>query len=223
MQRTPPTAGTAVVVGNGSSVDAMPEGFWDRCFSDDVLLVGTNRVLCSRGVGHLPWDALVIRDTYRNLWHDQRWGAQYHEQLWKPHAAWKVGPAYWRVTHCDQYLRFVGEWQAEPSADANGELAVMKNPSVVLMAANWAWLQGARQIVLVGVDYRGRHFEMAEPYTVSTGLEGRYDAPSVPERIEVYFRDAGRAVRRLGGRLVNVSPGTILQGVEVALWEDALG
>ena len=222
MDKTAPTAGTAVIVGNGSSVDAMPEGFWDRCVSDDVLLVGTNRVLCSRGVGHLPWDALVIRDTYRNLWHDQRWGAQYHEQLWKPHGAWKVGPAYWRVTHCDQYLRFIGEWQAEPSADENGELAVMKNPSVVLMAANWAWLQGARQIVLVGVDYRGGHFEMAEPYDVTTGLEGRYDAPSVPPRIEVYFRDAGQAVRRLGGRLVNVSPGTILRGVEVASWEDVL-
>ncbi|MCE5280090.1 MAG: hypothetical protein ABFD92_09220 [Planctomycetaceae bacterium] len=221
MAKCAPSAGTAVIVGNGSSVDSAPESFWRRCIAGGTMLIGTNRVLCSRTLAHLPWHALVIRDTYRNLWHDQRWGAKYHQELWKPCPAWKVGPACSRVTHCDQFLRFEDGWQAEAVFDSNGEAAVMKNPSVVLMAANWAWLQGARRIVLAGVDYGGGHLDMIDPYNVSTGLEGRY-APPPGACIERAFAHAASVVGALGGTLVSVSHGTRLEAIEVVAWDDAL-
>ena len=99
-----------------------------------MLLVGTNRVLCFAALQGISWDALVLRDTYRNLWHDQRWGAKYHDELWKSARAWKVGPADRRVTHCDEFVRQADGWQFERRTDANGEAAVMRNASVVLTA-----------------------------------------------------------------------------------------
>ena len=185
------------------------------------MLVGTNRVLCFASMSDAPYDALVIRDTYRDLWHDQRWGARYHDELWKPHPAWKVGPADRRVTHCDQFVRQDGRaWRDKPVYDANGELAVMKNSSVVLMAANWAYLHGVREIVLVGVDYRGSHARMIEPYaTRSPGWAGQYDRPA-GEPVERQFALAVAAVESGGGRMVNVSPRTRLGAVPTADWTD---
>ncbi len=222
-KRRAPRRERAVIVGNGASVDAMPPAFRRECARDDVMLVGTNRVLCFASMADAPFDALVIRDTYRDLWHDQRWGAMYHEALWKPHPAWKVGPADRRVTHCDQFVRQAGKaWRGEPVCDANGELAVMKNASVVLMAANWAYLRGAREIVLVGVDYRGGHAAMVDPYGAqSPGGEGQYDRP-VPDRIERQFATAVASVASAGGRMVNVSPHTRLAAVPTAHWRDVL-
>ncbi len=212
-QRRAPRQGRAVIVGNGSSVDDMPPAFWRDCARHDVMLIGTNRVLCFASLANVTLDVLVIRDTYRNLWHDQRVGARYHDELWKPHPAWKVGPADRRVTHCDQFVRQAGRWQFEPALDANGEIAVMKNSSVVLMAANWATLHGARNIALVGVDYRGPHARMIAPYAArSPGWEGQYDKP-VHEAIERQFAAAAAAIESQGGRLVNLSPDTRLQAV----------
>ena len=182
------------------------------------MLIGTNRALCFVSPVGITFDVLVIRDTYRNLWHDQRWGAKYHDELWRPCQAWKVGPAERRVTHCDQFVRQAGGWQFERAPDANGEIAVMKNSSVVLMAANWAFLQGAREIALVGVDYRGRHATMVDPYNAqSPGWEGQYDRP-VHESIERQFAAAVAAVESQGGRMVNLSPNTRLQAVPSGQW-----
>ncbi|MBL7133523.1 MAG: hypothetical protein ISS78_05445 [Phycisphaerae bacterium] len=220
-QRQAPRQGRAVIVGNGSSVDAMPPAFWRDCGRHDVMLIGTNRVLCFASPAGAAFDVLVIRDTYRNLWHDQRIGARYHDELWKPHAAWKVGPADRRVTHCDQFVRQAGEWQFESAPDANGEIAVMKNSSVVLMAANWAYLQGAREIALVGVDYHGRHATMVDPYGAqSPGWEGQYDRP-VHESIERQFAAAVAAIQSQGGRMVNLSPNTRLGAVPKVEWSSA--
>jgi len=221
MQPTPPTGRRAVIVANGSSVDAMPPAFWRACRGPDTMLIGTNRALCFQSLQPAAFDALVIRDTYRNLWHDQAVGIRYHEELWKPAACWKVGPAHARYTQCDEFVRFVDEWQHERILDANREAAVMRQSSVVLMAANWAWLQGAREIFLVGVDYHGRHAAMTAPYKKSTGWEGLYDKP-VPDAIERQFSLAVRAVDSLAGKILNLSPGTRLRAVPAADWKRAV-
>jgi len=208
----------AVIVGNGGSVDRMPRAFWRLCQGSDVLLVGTNRALCFTALRDVRLDAMVIRDTYRDLWHRQEVGEQYHRELWQPAQCRKVGPADRRYTHCDEYVRFAGPWQHRPDRDSNGELAVMKNSSVVLMAANWAWLRGVRRIFLAGVDYHGGHAEMIEPYGAeSPGWEGLYDK-GVPKATERQFRRAVEAVESAGGRMTNLSPSTRLQAVATADW-----
>jgi len=202
----------------------MPPAFWQAVQADaDCMLVGTNRVLCLAALQTVRWDALVIRDCYRDLWLDQRWGAKYHEELWKPHPAWKVGPSAERVTHCDEFVRFVPGWQHERVPDANGELAVMQNPSVVLMAANWAWLAGAREIYFVGVDYSGEYARMVPPYDrAETAWQDQYHQ-AVPERIERYFRQAREAVEAAGGRILNLSPRSRLKAIARRGWQRVFG
>lgn len=207
-------------MGNGPSVDAMPPAFWRACAdSTGLLLAGTNRVLCLRALRAVPWDLLVIRDTYRNLWHDPGLGARYHEELWKPHGAYKLGPADRRLTWCDEFVRQEPAWQPTPVRDENGEAAVMRNGSVVLMAVNWAYWQGVRQFALVGVDYTGGDGPaMIEPYAgQSQGWEGRYDTP-VPEGIERQFAEALAGVRAGGGDIVDLSPGSRLRAVPAGNW-----
>ncbi|MEI7834841.1 MAG: hypothetical protein WCK05_00345 [Planctomycetota bacterium] len=207
-------------MGNGPSVDAMPPAFWRGSAGvGGLLLAGTNRVLCLRALRAVPWDLLVIRDTYRNLWHDPGLGARYHEGLWKPHEAYKVGPADRRVTWCDEFVRQEPGWQPAPVPDANREPAVMRNGSVVLMALNWAYWQGVRQFALVGVDYTGGEGPaMIEPYAgQSQGWEGRYDTP-VPDVVERQFAEALAGVRAGGGNIMNLSPGSRLQAVPAGDW-----
>ena len=213
----------AVIVANGSSVDEMPRGFWRRCSRPDVLLVGTNRALCFKVLQGIRLDAAVIRDTYRDLWGDQKFGEMYHRDFWKPSGCWKVGPADRRVTHCDQYVRQVAGWQHRPLVDRNGESAVMKNSSVAIMAANWAWLHRCRTIGLVGVDYCGPHAAMTEPFAgASPGWEGQYDRP-IPAGIENQFARAVAAVESAGGVLTNFSPLSRLAAVKPADWRKVLG
>jgi len=211
---------SAVIVANGSSVDLMPDEFWRACGRPGVLLVGTNRALCFKALQGVSLDAMVIRDTYRDLWCDQRFGEAYHRDFWKPADCWKVGPADRRVTHCDQFVRQAPGWQYRPIPDRNGEQAVMKNSSVAIMAANWAWLQGARLICLLGVDYHGPHAAMVEPYArASVGWEGNYDRP-VPPGIERQFARAASAVESAGGAMWNLSPDSHLAAVRYADWRD---
>ena len=213
----------AVIVANGSSVDRMPTEFWLRCRRGDVLLVGTNRALCFETFQGVKLDAMVIRDTYRDLWSDQKFGEKYHRDFWKPADCWKVGPSDRRVTHCHQFVRQSPDWQDRPIADRNGELAVMKNSSVAIMAANWAWLQGARTIGLVGLDYCGAHAAMIEPFGgASPGWEGQYDKP-VGVGIERQFARAAAAVGSGGGVFANFSPCSRLVAVKPADWREVLG
>lgn len=166
---------------------------------------------------------MVIRDTYRDLWSDQKFGEKYHADFWKPADCWKVGPADRRVTHCHQYVRQSPGWQHRPMVDRNGELAVMKNSSVALMAANWAWLQGCRGIALVGLDYCGPHASTIEPFAgASPGWEGQYDRPVSPG-IERQFSRAAAAVESLGGLFANLSPSSRLAGVKPGDWRKLLG
>ena len=89
------------------------------------------------------------------------------------------------------------------------------------MAANWAWLRGARLLCLVGVDYHGRHAAMVPPYeAASTANQWRYDRP-VPGCIERQFGQVVEAVESAGGRIVNLSPDTKLQAVPSGKWDDA--
>ena len=209
-------------MGNGPSVDAMPPGFWRGCQEDDaLLLVGTNRALCIIALQGVRFDALAIRDTYRALWVGKELGCQYHEQLWRPYDCWKVGPAFCRVTHCNEFVRQAGPWQHTRVVDRNREAVVMRNHSVVLMAANWAWLQGARDIAFAGVDYcpgpEGQlHAAMLAPW----GQAGRRGqdayAKQIPDCTVRECREAVAAVSAAGGRLVNVSPGTRLEAVPCA-------
>ncbi|MBT3201165.1 MAG: hypothetical protein HN350_14785 [Phycisphaerales bacterium] len=213
----------AVIVANGSSVDQMGAEFWRRCERDDVLLVGTNRALCFKTLQGVRLDAMVIRDTYRDLWRDQKFGEIYHRDFWRPASCWKVGPADRRVTHCDQFVRQAPGWQGGPVADRNGELAVMKNSSVAIMAANWAWLQGARTICLVGVDYCGGHGAMLDPFAAaSPGWEGQYDKP-VSAAIERQFARSAEAIQSSGGVIVNFSSSSRLAAINPADWRTTLG
>jgi hypothetical protein len=213
----------AVIVANGSSVDDMPAEFWRRCSRPDVLLIGTNRALCFKALQGVKFDAAVIRDTYRDLWCDQKFGEMYHRDFWKPADCWKVGPADRRVTHCHQYVRQAPGWQHQAIVDRNGEQAVMKNSSVAIMAANWAWLRGCRTICLVGVDYCGPHAAMVEAFaSASPGWEGQYDR-SVPVAIERQFLRAAAAVESAGGDFMNFSPCSRLAAIKTADWRKVLG
>jgi len=166
---------------------------------------------------------MVIRDTYRDLWSDQKFGEIYHRDFWKPATCRKVGPANRRVTHCDQYVRQASGWQGRAIADRNGELAVMKNSSVAIMAANWAWLQGVRIICLVGADYCGTHAAMIEPFTdASPGWEGQYEKPIRPG-VSRQFAAAAAAIEKGGGALVNFSSCSRLTAVKQADWPAVLG
>jgi hypothetical protein len=224
MIHSPPSGRTAVIVANGPSVDAVPAALWRRLRSlDGVLLIGTNRSLAFAALGGVSPHAMVIRDTYRNLWHDQHWGARYHEQLWKPCPCWKVGPADRRVTHCDEFVRFAGGWQDRIRRNENGESAVLVNSSVALMAANWAFLRGARELFFVGLDYYGAHPRMIPPYDqAEVGWQGQYDRP-VPRRVEQEFASAVVAVHAAGGRMRNLSSGSHLRAMPPANWTDIPG
>ena len=219
MQRTPPTGRRAVIVGNGPSVDAIPPGFWAGAHNEpDCMLIGTNRALCIKALQGACFDALVIRDRYTQLWIDQDLGWRYHEERWKPADCWKVGPAFARQAHCDEFLRMDGPWQQERTVDHNREAVVMQNRSVVLMAANWAWLQGARAIALVGVDYGpgpdGQlHAAMMPPWGIAPRRGQDVYRKQIPSCAVIEFRKAAAAVATAGGRIVNVSPGTRLKAV----------
>ena len=202
-------------MGNGGSVDEVAPGFWQQ---PGAAYIGTNRCLVMAALRSVAWTAVCIRDHYRSLWADPKAGWQYHQDYWKSAEAYKVGPAAVRAAWCDQYVRQVPGWQFERALDHNREEAVMRNSSVVLMATNWAWLCGARDIRLIGVDYRPPpHGRMIEPYgSVGPGQRGTYDRP-VPPAIEKQFRRAVQAVESAGGRLVNLSPGTNLRAVPRAM------
>ena len=219
MQRTPPTGRRAVIVGNGPSVDAMPSGFWTGAQSNpDCMLIGTNRALCIIALQGVRFAAMCIRDRYTQLWVDQQLGWQYHADFWKPFTGWKVGPAFARHAHCDEFVRMSGPWQHERVIDHNREAVVMANHSVVLMAANWAWLQGARDIALVGVDYGpgpdGQlHAAMPSPWGQAGRRGQEVYKKQIPDCTVLECRNAAAAVAAAGGRIVNVSPGTRLKAV----------
>jgi len=119
---------------------------------------------------------------------------------------------------CDEFVRQVPGWQFAESRDkANGEAAVMKNSSVVIMAANVAWHWGVRDFQVVGVDYRGGMAEMIPPFDVSTGFDGRYDKPIRPV-VERQFGEMRQAIESGGGSIVNVSPDTKLEALEKVEW-----
>ncbi|GAG32543.1 unnamed protein product, partial [marine sediment metagenome] len=109
-------------------------------------------------------------------------------------------------------IRQIKGWQFEDVRDHNNEAAVMKNPSVVIMAANVAWLWGVRDFQLVGVDYHGGMAKMLPGFDVSTGYDARYDKP-VPKIVERYFTEMREAIET-AGTVVNVSPGSKLKAIE---------
>ncbi|MCP4409777.1 MAG: hypothetical protein GY807_18945 [Gammaproteobacteria bacterium] len=196
----------AVIIGNGSSVDRMPPEFWCQ----DVLYIGTNRALCLNAMQGVRLDAMVIRDTYRSLWHKIEIGWQYHEDFWKPFRGYKVGPSDRRTVHCDEFVRQVPGWQYKEVRDRNDEAAICRNVSVSIMACNVAWLWGVRDFQLAGVDYCGDMAQMSGMYDVSTGDDTRYARP-VPPSIERAFTAMRNAIEKGGGSIVNCSPGTKLQ------------
>jgi len=200
----------AIIVGNGPSVDEMPPEFWQQ----GAAYIGTNRCLVLAACQDVPWRAIVMRDSYRSMWGQQDIGWRYHQQCWIPAAAYKVGSASDRGPHCDEYVKQTASWHAELSFTRDGEMQVMKNSSVVLMATNWAWLCGARDIRLIGVDYRmPHHARMIEPWASEPmGRKGNYERP-VPTGIERQFADAVAGIHAGGGTIVNCSPGTKLQAV----------
>jgi len=221
MRRVPPTGRRAVIIGNGSSVDELPPAAW-RAFADDngCVLVGTNRALAFEALQAVALDAMVIRDRCRNLWHGHEWGIRYEQELWNPAECWKVGRD--RMVNCDEFVRFVPGWQDKLIHDENGEAAVTMQNSVVLMAANWAWLHGARELILIGVDYYGRHARMILPWRdAPMSWQGHYDRP-VPQSIEAEFSSAVARVGSLGGCIVNISPNTRLKSVPRSTWQDVL-
>lgn len=221
MRRSAPTGRRAVIVGNGSSVDRLPSAAWREFQAGgECIIVGTNRALCFEALRDVRLDAMVIRDRCRNLWYPQDWGIRYEQEQWNPAECWKVGKD--RTVNCDEFVRFEPAWQDVRVLDENREAAVLLQNSVVLMAANWAWLQGARELLLVGVDYCGRHARMIPPYCdAAMSWQGHYDRP-VAESVEREFASAVASVESLGGAMVNISHGTKLRAVPKATWKDAL-
>ena len=216
--RKAPTGRRAVIIGNGGSVDLLPPAAWRRFTERGFLLIGTNRALCFRALRNVTLDAMVIRDRCRNLWYPQKWGSLYHAKIWKPWPGWKVGRD--RTVYCDEFVKLKAGWQDKRVIDEDGDLTVMTQNTVVLMAANWAWLRGTRELVLVGVDYCGKHAEMIEPYhSAQMSWQGHYDKP-VPQSIEREFAGALRSTELLGGRMVNISQGTKLKAIPREKWQN---
>ena len=206
-----PTGCRAVIVGNGSSVDAMPPAFWRM---PGWAYIGTNRCLAFEATQGLRWDAAIIRDRYACLWTDKQLAARYHDELWKPNPAFKVGPADRRVTHCDEFVRQVPGWQHESAYDHNRERGVMKNASVTIMALNWAWLQGFRELVLVGVDYQAGMAALVDPYTITArGNEKIYQKGQCSKGVARQFAEAVAAIESHGGSIVNLSPESLVTQV----------
>ncbi|MFP4354057.1 MAG: hypothetical protein ACLFUJ_02950 [Phycisphaerae bacterium] len=213
---------TALIVGNGPSVEQLASRKRSRPEADDVLVVGVNRVLALAATWDLRFDALLIRDTWRRLWDRPDLARRYH-QLWQAHPAWKIGPADRRITRCDQFVRFADGWQDRVRADSNGETAVIQAPSAVLAAANWAWLQGARRLLLVGVDYAGGYPRRLAPYDEQTpGSAAQYDKP-VREDIERAFAQARSAIEQAGGSIWNLSPESRLKALARCDWSEVMG
>jgi len=221
LMKKPPCAEGALILGNGSSIDRMMPPFWDHVrgmqSAGRLMIVGTNRCLAlsSLFTHSIRLDAAVIRDSYHNLFLEPRYANAYHE-LWRAFDGWRVGPSEDRTTDCDQFVRQVASWQPADCRDANGEMAVMKNSSVVLSAVNWSFLHGAREIALLGVDYCGSFAHMRPPYGgAEIGWRGVYDRP-VPGPIEKQFAAALIGVQAAGGSLVNLSDGSELRAVPTA-------
>lgn len=219
MQRQPPKGSRAVIIGNGPSVDVMPSGFWAGAQDDtDCMLIGTNRALCITALQGVRFDAVVIRDSHFQLWMDSKLGVRYHQELWLPATCWRVGSATRRSSRCEEFLRPLPGWQYERVGDDSGESAIMDNHTVVVMAANWAWLQGARDIALTGVDYGpgpdGRlHATMIAPWGASPRRGQEVYRKQIPCCTVLEYRDSAAAVAAAGGRMVNVTPGTRLRAV----------
>lgn len=200
----------ALIYGNGPSVAAEVPGGW----GDYDLIIGTNRCLVIKALQGAPFNALVMRDGYRDLWFDNRIGARYHDEYWKPSPIWRVGSEVSRSnTHCNEFVLFADGWQAAGMRNRDRELLVMESASVVIQAANWAWHYGAREITLLGVDYTGGDCaELIPAFAASTGREGRYDkGPRVFN--EQQFTTMVAAIESAGGSILNASPGTKLEAV----------
>ena len=214
MTTRPTITGPCIIVGNGPSVDEVSPAMWSQL---GTTYIGTNRCLVLAACLHVPWTAIVMRDSYRSMFGDQDVGWRYHQECWIPSAAYKVGSSHDRSVHCDEYAKQSDPWHAEPTFTADREMRVMKNSSVVLMAASWAWLCGARDLRLIGVDYRSpHHARMIEPWQ-SAPLHniGHYDRP-VPTGIERQFKAAVDGIEAGGGTIVNYSANTKLGAVPCA-------
>lgn len=204
----------AVIFGNGPSLDHMPQAFWSACKSENLLLAGSNRALVLRSCQDLDWDVLFLRDPYRRLWLDQRLGEAYHETLWKPCPVWKVAPASNRSTWCDEYMQPGPAW-------ADDDAGRRTPASVVLLAAQWLWQRGIRHLFLVGVDYRGGHAQMREPFNAPTrGKAGCRD--EMFDRVFEQFRRATAYIQSEGGSLRNLSPHSALPYVPALAIESFL-
>lgn len=215
MSTRPDISGPCVIVGNGPSVDVVTPEFWKQ---PGVAYIGTNRCLVLSAVQNIKWTAIVIRDNYRNMWAEKDDGCLYHTQCWIPCKSYKVGASHDRAVHCDEYVRQLPGFQLTQKFDNNREMGIMRNSSVVLMAMNFAWLCGSRDIRLIGVDYHSsaegaQHAKMIEPWASKLmGKKGHYER-AVPAGIERQFKNATKSIVEAGGTIINCSPGTKLQAV----------
>ncbi len=199
-----------MIIGNGSSVDLMPPEFWQQ----DCLYIGTNRALVFPSLANVRLDAVVIRDCWSSLFSTMEISRKFHFEIWCPAEVYKVGPAPERNTDCDEFVRQVKDWQFTENKDkASGESSIMRNSSVVIMAANVAWHWGVRDFQLIGVDYHGGMAEMFPPFDVSTGYDARYSKP-IREGVVKQFCKMRSAIQSAGGSIVNHSPGSKLKAIE---------
>jgi hypothetical protein len=190
----------------------MPPQLVDRLNEPDILLIGTNRALVIRFCASLRFDVLVIRDSHRQLWVDQRLGDAYNQQYWQPARAWKIGANRLRCPSCDEYLHMRPGWPKGPTHNETGDLTVTDAASVVLQAVNWALLKGLNSIGLLGVDYRGGHAEMLPPFNASTRGSGGCAAAAF-DHVAGQFALASAQVEAVGGSLRNLSPQSALTTV----------
>lgn len=222
MTRQPPEGRRAVIVGNGPSADALPPAALAEAQENGWLLIGTNRVLVFEALLWTPWDAIIIHDTHADLWKDPEVGHLYHELHWKRSEAWRVGPAAQRTTECDEYVRFSIYWRAESEWDSDDERACLGGQSPVL-AANWAFLQGVREVALIGCEYSGGGLaRMVPPFGGQPTAGPRYDGTPPEACIEKQFERALLGFRAGGGRMVNCSPGTLLESVPFEPWDEVV-
>lgn len=203
----------AVILGNGPSLDRLGPELHVRLNAPDIFLIGTNRALVIRSCASLSFDALVIRDSHRQLWLDQKLGQAYNARYWQRTSAWTVGANRRRCPRCDEYLRMRPGWQTRPPTDETTDLTVTDAPSVVLQAINWAMLRGLRQIRLLGVDYYGGHARMLSPFNAPTRGSGGCAAAAF-EQVAGQFAVAAAGIEALAGSLRNLSPYTALPTVD---------
>ncbi len=137
-----------IVLGNGPSIDALPQEFWDHIQSDKYLSIGVNRICCSRAVEragftpdmHLVWDRPAKGAPFTETVRDGL--ARLHGKCWRLSSPDSTEYPHDQVIELDNQL----------TGDARACRLLYSSTDA---AANILYRLGCRQIYVYGVELTG--------------------------------------------------------------------